>query len=80
VSQPFEYGKDIYIVKILERVEPKPLEFDQVKDHIRSELEARQHEQLDAKVASRLLEEARATIYSQVIQNMLEPERERSTP
>jgi parvulin-like peptidyl-prolyl isomerase len=72
VSQPFEYGQDIYIVKVLERVEPKPLEFEQVKDHIRTELEARLHEQLDAEVASRLLKDARATIYDQVIQGMLD--------
>ena len=74
VSQPFEYGKDIYIVKILERVNSKPLDFEQVKDHIRSELEARQHEQIDAEVASDLLREAHATIYDQVIQKMLEAE------
>jgi parvulin-like peptidyl-prolyl isomerase len=80
ISQPFEYGQDIYIVKILERVEPKPLDFEQVKDHIRSELEARQHEQLDAEVAYRLLKEARATIYDQVIQNMLEAEQTTSAP
>ena len=80
VSQPFEYGRDIYIVKILERVEPKPLEFNQVKDHIRSDLEARQHEQLDAEVAYRLLKEARAIIYDQVIQKMLEAEEAASIP
>ena len=80
VSQPFEYGQDIYIVKILERVEPTPLDFEQVKDYIRSELEARQHEQFDAEVASRLLEEACATIYNQVIQNMLEAEQATPAP
>ena len=80
VSQPFEYGKDIYIVEILERVEPKPLDFEEVKDHIRHELEARQHQQLDAEVASRLLKEARVTIYDQVIQKMLEPEQASSAP
>lgn len=72
VSEPFEYGQDIYIVKILESVEPTPLDFEEVKDHIRHQLESRQHEQLDAEVASRLLAEARATIYDGVIQKMLE--------
>lgn len=80
VSQPFEYGQDIYIVKILERVESKPLDFEQVKDSIRSELEARQHEQFDAEVASRLIKEARATIYNQVIQTMLETEQATPAP
>lgn len=75
VSRPFEYGPDIYIVKILERIEPKPLAFEEVEHHIRAELEARQHEQLDAEVASRLLSEARAMIYDQVIQQMLDSER-----
>ena len=80
VSQPFEYGQDIYIVKILERVEPKPLEFEEVKDHIRGELESRQHEQLDAEAASRLLKEARATIYDQVIESMLQAEQTSPNP
>ena len=80
VSQPFEYGQDIYIVKILERIESKPLDFEQVKDSIRSELEARQHEQFDAEVASRLMKEARATIYNQVIQNMLEAKQATPAP
>ena len=80
VSQPFEYGQDIYIVKVLERVEPKPLDFDQVKDYIRGELEARQHEVLDAEVAARLLKEARATVYDRVIQNMLEAKQATPVP
>ena len=80
VSEPFEYGQDIYIVKILESVEPKPLDFEEVKDHIRHELEARQHEQLDAEVASRLLKEARVTIYGGVIQKMLEAEQATPVP
>ena len=74
VSEPFEYGQDIYIVKILERVEPKPIDFEEVKDHIRHELEARQHEQLDAEVASRLIREAHAVVYDQVIWTMLNAE------
>jgi parvulin-like peptidyl-prolyl isomerase len=80
VSQPFEYGTDIYIVKVLERTEPKPLAFEQVKEDIRAELEARQHEQFDAEVASRLLEEARATIYARVIQEMVEAEQATPAP
>ena len=80
VSQPFEYGQDIYIVKVLERVEPKPLDFEQVKDYIRGELEVRQHEVLDAEVAGRLLKEARATIYDRVIQKMLEAEQATPAP
>ncbi|MBF8284797.1 MAG: hypothetical protein HW378_3712, partial [Anaerolineales bacterium] len=39
---------------------------------IRAELEAQQHEQLDAELAARLLREARLTIYDQVIQQILE--------
>jgi parvulin-like peptidyl-prolyl isomerase len=80
VSQPFEYGQDIYIVKVLERIEPKPLDFEQVKDYIRGELESRQHEVLDAEVAGRLLKEARATIYDRVIQKMLEAEQVTPAP
>ena len=72
VSQPFEFGDSVYIVKILERTDPVPLPFEQVKDFIRAELEAQQHEQLDAELAARLLREARLTIYDQVIQQILE--------
>jgi parvulin-like peptidyl-prolyl isomerase len=80
VSQPFEYGQDIYIVKVLERVEPKPLDFEQVKDYIRGELESRQHEVLDAEVAAGLLKEARGTVYDRVIQKMLEAEQATPAP
>jgi len=75
VSQPFEFGDSVYIVKILERTDPVPLPFEQVKDFIRPELEAQQHEQLDAELAERLLREARFTFYEQVIQQMLEADR-----
>lgn len=71
VSQPFEYGQDLYIVKVLERIEPKPLAFEEVKDHIRTELELQKHEQRDAEVAERLLRDARTTIYDYVIQDLL---------
>lgn len=80
VSEPFEYGQDVYIVKILERVEPKPLDFEQVKEHIRSELEARQHEQFDTEVASRLLKEAHATVYDGVILKLSETEQATPAP
>jgi len=55
----------------LERVEPKPLGFEQVNDYIQAELEAQQHEQLDAELAGRLLREARFTVYDRVILQML---------
>ncbi len=80
VSPPFEYGQDIFIIKILERVEPKPIDFEQAKDHIRNELEAQQHEQLDAEVAARLLREAHATIYYRTIQKMLSSEQALPAP
>jgi parvulin-like peptidyl-prolyl isomerase len=80
VSQPFEYGQDIYIVKVLERVEPKPLDFEQVKDYIRGELESRQHEVLDTEVAFRLLKDADARVYDQTIQAMLQAERAVTLP
>jgi parvulin-like peptidyl-prolyl isomerase len=79
VSQPFEFGDSIYIVKILERTEPVPLEFEQVKDYIRAELEAQQHEQGDAKLAARLLRDARYTVYDEVILQMLDADADRAT-
>jgi len=75
VSRPFALGNNIYIVKVLERTEPKPLEFEQVKDFIRVELEAQQHEQRDAELAAGLLREANTTIYDQVILQMVEADR-----
>ena len=75
MSQPFEFGDSLYLVKILERADPVPLPFEQVKDFIRADLEAQQHEQLDAELAARLLREARFTLYDQVILQMLEADR-----
>ena len=80
VSQPFEYGPDIYIVKVIELTEPKPLAFEQVKEAIRAELEDRQHEQFDAEVASRLLKDARARIYDRVIQEIAAAEQPTPAP
>jgi hypothetical protein len=75
VSRPFVFGNNIYIVKILERTQPAPLEFDKVKEHIRADLETQQHDQLDAELTARLMREANVTIYDQVIAKMLETDR-----
>jgi len=75
VSRPFAFGNNLYIVKVLERTQPVPLEFDQVKDHLRIDLEAQQHDQLDAELTTRLMREANVTLYDQVIAKMLETDR-----
>ena len=75
VSQPFAFGDSVFIVKVLEWAEPVPLEFERVKDFIRAELEAQQHERLDAELTARLMREANVTIYDQVIAQMMETDR-----
>jgi parvulin-like peptidyl-prolyl isomerase len=75
VSRPFAFGNNLYIVKVLERTQPVPLEFDQIKDHLRADLEAQQHNQLDAELTTRLMREANVTLYDQVIAKMLEADR-----
>ncbi len=72
VSQPFEFGDSIYLVKILERTDPTPMTFEQAKEYIRPELEAQRHERLDAELVDRLLREANFVAYDQVIQQMAE--------
>lgn len=72
VSQPFEFGDSIYVVKILERTDPVPLAFEEVEGYIRGELETQQHRQLDSELAARLLRDAHFAIYDQVILQMLE--------
>ncbi|HEY4721573.1 MAG TPA: peptidylprolyl isomerase, partial [Anaerolineae bacterium] len=72
VSRPFVFGNNLYIVKILERTPPAPLEFDKVKEHLRADLETQQHNQLDAELTARLMREANVTVYDQVIAKMLE--------
>jgi len=74
LSQPFEFGDSLYLVKILERTEPVTLPFDQVQDFIRAELEAREHERLDMELAARLLRDANVMIYDAVIMQMIEAE------
>ncbi len=49
-----------------------PLDFEQVKNLVRAELETQRHEQLDAELATRLMREANVAIYEQVILKMLE--------
>ena len=75
VSRPFAFGNNLYIVKVLERTQPVPLEFDQIKEHLRADLEAQQHDQLDAELTTRLMREANVTVYDQVIAKMLETDR-----
>ena len=75
VSRPFAFGNNLYIVKVLERTQPVPLEFDQIKDHLRADLETQQHNQLDAELIARLMREANVTLYDQVIAKMLETDR-----
>jgi hypothetical protein len=48
------------------------LEFEEAKGYVLAELEAQRHEQLDAELAGRLMREANATVYEQVILQMLE--------
>lgn len=72
VSRPFAFEDSIYIVEVLERTEPAPLEFEQVEDHVRAELETQQHERLDAELATRLMREAKVTVYDRTILQMLE--------
>ena len=80
LSEPFEYGQNIYIVRVLERVESKPMDLEEVKDHIRSDLEAQQHEKIDAEIATRLLKEANAKIYSDTIQKLVGSEQATPAP
>ena len=75
VSRPFAFGDSVFIVEVLERAEPAPLEFERVKDFIRAELEAQQHERLDAELTARLMREANVAIYDQVIAQMMETDR-----
>lgn len=75
VSQPFEFGGSIYLVKVLERTEPEPLAFEAVQDYIRAELEAQQHAQLDSDLAARMLRDAHVAIYDEVLLGMLEADR-----
>lgn len=75
VSRPVAFGNNLYIVKVLEHTRPAPLEFDQIKDHLRADLETQQHDQLDAELTARLMREANVTVYDQVIAKMLETDR-----
>lgn len=72
ISHPFEWNGAIYIVQVLERKEPQPLTFEEVKDLLREELRLKKHDELAAQLSERLLKEANVTIYDQTLQKLVE--------
>ncbi|HCY86187.1 MAG TPA: parvulin peptidyl-prolyl isomerase [Desulfobacteraceae bacterium] len=60
ISEVQQLGDDYYLIRITERIEPKALPFDAVKDEIEGKLTAQLQEEAAQKKAEALLEKARA--------------------
>lgn len=72
ISPPFYFQGSWYIVKVRERKEPRPLAFEEAREHIEAELSAKKHEELTRSMGQTLLEKADLVIYDDVIESMLE--------
>jgi len=67
ISPPFETNGAIYILQVIERQEPQPLLFDEIKDLLREELRARKHDELLGQLQQNLFTTADIQIYDNVI-------------
>lgn len=72
ISDPFEWGGALYIVQVLERKEPRPLSFAQVKDSLREELRMKKHAELVAQLSQKLQKQANVIVYDQVLRRLVE--------
>ncbi|HID61940.1 MAG TPA: peptidyl-prolyl cis-trans isomerase, partial [Anaerolineae bacterium] len=71
ISQPFEFGGSLYIVQVLERVEPRPLSLEEAQEWIRRELELQKHDELTRQLSQKLLEQAGLVVYDSVLRETL---------
>ncbi|PKL06255.1 MAG: hypothetical protein CVV53_05240 [Spirochaetae bacterium HGW-Spirochaetae-9] len=83
VGKPFEYEGVIYIVEVLERTKPEPIQLDSIKLMLREELAAKKHAELSQTLSRRLLKENKAVIYDRVLRSTIQDEKvqtDRATP
>ncbi len=68
IGKPFEWGRAVYIFQVLEREEPRPLAFEEIKEPLREELRAQKHQELGRQLNEKLMEKANVTVYQSTLQ------------
>lgn len=71
ISPPFVYGDSLYIVQVLERNEPQPIPFEEVKEVIRENLTHDRHDELLANLSERVTQEFNMVIYDSVLRALV---------
>ena len=71
ISRPFIFHGSYYIVQVRKRQNPSPMPFEEAREIIRSNLNARKHEELTRDMEKTLLEQADLVIFEPVIEAML---------
>lgn len=77
ISPPFTYQGGYWIVKVRERVAPRPRTFDAARKHAEGELRERKHADQTAKLYTDLLDRAKLVIYESVLDRLVETGRKR---
>lgn len=71
ISLPFLFYNSYYIVQVRERQESSHMTFDQVRETIKLEINARKHDELTLKMEKDLLDQAKLIIFDTTIESML---------
>lgn len=71
ISQPFQFGDSLYIVQIIERIEPKSLDIEAARPLIEQLLTQQQHATREAELQQNLLDQIGFEIYWPVLDEYL---------
>ncbi len=76
ITEPFLLGRDYLIVKVREKEGPQQRDFEEVKEHLREDLELKKHDELTAKMYDEMLNQANLVIYDQVLESFVSQQEE----
>lgn len=71
ISRPFIFHGSYYIVQVRKRQDPIPMPFEEARELIKSDLNARKHEELTRDMEKTLIEQSGLVIFDSVIETIL---------
>lgn len=78
ITKPFPFRHDYLIVKVREKEKPRQGSFEDVKEHLKKDLELKKHDELTAKMYSDMLDGANLTIYDGVLRSFINQQEKES--
>lgn len=70
IGPPFEANGYIYIVEVIDRSEPKQLEFEEAKEFLKERLTQEKHTELSEQLSSKLMKDAKVVIYTRTLKKI----------